>query len=397
MPTAPSTTTVNNLFTLITHDLGRGLAAAVVAAACIVVEGKAAAGPLDGAGTAPSEVAVANLRSTLCDRTTAPAICSCEDSESSTPNLAHLTRGSFTGANASELLVHIEYCDREGTALFGRNGSTEQSDTADDGHWRLLEVFADVHTDTCLFVDPEAGPDMLVCHRALDGGTWRLGLFHSLYFADGELERRQLTSYQSNARGCPVHVLRTEHPTGWRVWQVADDPRPPLLTIFFEHQNGRVPDRFDDACEAMRTGDPVFGERRRVAEYFELVDGRFEFAGATLRSEGQPDAEWSTNRRIDAPVCRRRDIRERVRDHREAVRQCYARTAGDGEATGRIEIRWTIEGDGHVGRAAVVSDTVDRPRLAECLRRTISDMTFTPPRAADRCTFIYPFDFSSDS
>lgn len=397
MPAAPSITSVTNVFALKHLEMRRGLAVAVAAVACIAFEARAADGPLDAAGTAPSEADVAELRSTLCNREAPPGICRCEDAESSAFSIARLIRGSFTGADTSELLAHVEHCDRRATVLFGRNGSREKPDTADDGSWRLVEVFDDVHTDTCLVVEPQNGPDMLVCHRALDGGTWRLGLFHSLQFGDGELERRQLTSYQSNARGCPARVLRTEHPTGWRVWQVAGDPRPALLTMFFEHRNGRVPDRFDDACTAMRNGEPVFGRTRRIAEYFELVDGRFEFAGATLRSEGQKEAEWSTDRRIDAPVCRRRDILERVRDRREAIRQCYAQTVDDGQATGRVEIRWTIEGDGHVGQTAVVSDTVDRPELAECLRETIREMTFTPPRAGDRCTFVYPFDFSSDS
>ncbi len=357
-------------------------------------------GPLEAAGSRPAAPRAEQLVDRICGGEDPAPICRCADPNVETradrsPTVTRIIPGAFTGTDTPQRLAHLTHCGRTATALLTR---ADDDTGADSVPWRLQEVYDDLHTATCRRLDLVDRPDLLVCHRTVENETWRIGLFHALDLSDGSLERRQLTSYRSNARGCPADILRTEHPIGWRIWHVADDPRPPLVTIHFKHRNAAVPDAYQDACRAMEDGDALFANERRIAEYFELRDGRLQFAGATLQSGSDGSgANWTTDRRVEAPICRTRTVLERVRGQSDALRRCYAGAVDGSEApSGTLELRWTIERSGEVADTEVVSDGPSHPALTDCVRRLVEQMSFVPPRAGDSCTFVYPFEFSTD-
>ena len=347
------------------------------------------AAPLASDSDSPSDERRQRLADALCTDD-APTICRCSDpSADATPTITATLRGQFLDPDADELIAHVDRCDRVATVLFRRG---ERADT-----WKRVAVYEDVHTDTCRRFNLQAQPDRLVCHRTVEDDTWRVGFFHALRFGPEAVERRQLTHYASNARGCPAAVLRTQHPIGWRTWHRPDDPRPPLLALMFEHHDGRVPDGYDDACDAMNDGHPVFGPRRRRTEYFEWRDGRFTFAGATeMRPKTGDEATWTTPERLDGPICRQSDAVERIEQKHDALRQCYVdRLRNGSEASGTLTLKWTVGRNGDVESIEVQDDTLGDEPLQTCVRDLLRTMSFPEPRGGDTCSFVYPFEFST--
>ena len=352
-------------------------------------------GPLPADGREPTAGERRAIEAAVCQLADAAAICRCGSEDAARrPRLHRILPGQFTAASADEALAHFEGCGRAGTALLERGDADGESG---EEAWRVADFYPDLHTHTCRRFDL-ADADLVVCHRALDGKTWRIGLLHALDFRGGTPVRRQLASWRSNARGCPSDTLRTTHPIGWRTWHAADDPRAALMTLFLQHRNGVVPDRFPDACTAMDNGRQVFGKKHRLARYFELDGRRFVDSGTTeMVGEAASRAHWRGDERVDEPVCRQKDVHRQVRQHAGRLQRCYAAALrSDETAAGTVELEWRVGRDGAVSKTRVVADEIDDPDLTACLRRVVDDFAFTPPRAGDSCTFVYPFEFAPE-
>jgi len=389
--------------TLPRTSAGRYWVSLLVAAAAMPVGFAAHAQPaLEGTGSVPSSAERAVLLDAVCELDAATDLCACRDQPERPTRIERVRSGSFTTAGAAERLLALRGCERAGTALLERR----ENDT-----WSARHFYPRARTTTCLTFERDASTDLLVCHRALASETWRVGWIYSLDFPGGALRRRQLSSYESNARGCPGSRLRTTHPVAWERWQVDGDPRPPLLTVRLQHRNGDVPDEYADACRAMEQGDPVFGPRRVRTEYFALRDGWFEFAGAHRvqigegpRAKQAPTGDeetsrtWLGDRRPKAPVCRREDVLENVRTHRERLASCYRETLRESpDVEGVVQMRWTIDRSGSVDSIERLADGVDDDHLRSCVRSTVALFEFPPPRGGDECTFVYPFRFEPTS
>jgi len=390
---------------------------------CLVVVAPAAVAEssLDDPATRPSTAERASMTEAICELPAAESVCACEKSGPRSTRIVRLREGSFSGEGARERLAAVDGCGRRGTALLAPDS---------EGRWRAMTFYPRTDTKTCLPFDRTEGPDLLVCHRTVSAETWRVGWLYSLDFAGGRLRRREITSYRSNARGCPAERLRTTHPVEWHKWQVEGDPRPPLLTLRLRHRNGDVPDRFRDACRAMEEGIPVFGPRRVRTEYYALVDGRFEFRGALRSSSGPPgpglqkgegpvaaeasdgraqteetsaetdrdSARWTDDRRLESPVCRREDALRNVRESRDALADCYRRAfrASSGLA-GTVKLRWRVGPAGRIEATEVLSDGPGDEGLLACVRSVVRNFEFPPPRGGERCSFVYPFEFTPES
>ena len=207
-----------------------------------------------------------------------------------------------------------------------------------------------------------------------------------------------MTTYRTNARGCPADRLSLRYPVGWKIWQAPDDPRPALVTLFFRDHGGPVPDDHVDACEAMADGRPVFGSLRHVTEYFEWRDGRLAFAGATRRPDGAPEAlEWTSRRRPTGEICRPDEFARALRARTDAIQRCYGRALADQpKLEGRLSVRCHVGPDGRVDSVETVRDDLDSKPLRRCIVETVQKISVTPPRAGDHCSFVYPFDFAPD-
>jgi hypothetical protein len=349
-----------------------------------------AAQPIDGEGVEPGADLAEQLRETLCAAPGTDEVCRCAPSDDQSPEIRRVQQGAFS-APRPELLVHLEGCTQGALALFRRP-------TGESGkkNYTLVDLFEGVDLDTCRAIAAPDRPDLLICHWALDGGTWRFGAFDLIDLREGDLTRRQLTSYHSNARGCPTGRLEARYPVGWRLWQVADDPRPPLLSVFLRDQSGPVPERFDDACRAMEQGEPVFGDLKRLTEYFEWRDGRLVSAGATRRG-GEPSegVEWTSAERPTGEICRPEEFAREVRRRSPAIRDCYrSALADDAELQGQLRLRCRLGRDGGVEAVEFSGDELQQDPLRRCIAGVVEQITLAPPRGGDECTFVYPFDFA---
>ena len=347
---------------------------------------RAAAQELDGEGVEPEAALAEQLTDTLCTADGSDAFCDCQTA----PEIRRVQRGQFT-SRRPELLAHLEGCDRRGLAIFRR-----PTPEAAGQSYTLVGLFEGVDLDACLSLAPPARPDRLLCHWSLDGGIWRFGAFDLIDLREGRLTRRQLTTYQSNARGCPTGRLEARYPVGWRVWQVAGDPRPPLVSIYLRDLSGPVPDRFADACKAMAEGEPVFGARRRLTEYFEWRKGGVVSAGSTRRMGGRSEAvEWTSAERPTGEICRPDEFVRQIRRRSPAISDCYRRALADEpELAGQLRLRCRVGRAGGVEAVEFGGDELQNQSLRRCLAGVVEQVPLSPPRGGDECTFVYPFEFA---
>lgn len=85
-------------------------------------------------------------------------------------------------------------------------------------------------------------------------------------------------------------------------------------------------------------------------------------------------------------------IRNTVRRNIRDVRDCYsAGLARDPALRGRVQIRFTIEGDGSVCASVITNDTVPDPEVGRCIAGKSMDWRFSPPASGGRIVVTYPF------
>jgi TonB family protein len=88
-------------------------------------------------------------------------------------------------------------------------------------------------------------------------------------------------------------------------------------------------------------------------------------------------------------------IRDLVRRHKGKIRRCYTkeRTRISNLVEGKILVAWTIEHTGKVSAVRVEQDTLNAPRVGQCLVRTILGWRFPPNQNSNIVEVRYPFKF----
>lgn len=85
-----------------------------------------------------------------------------------------------------------------------------------------------------------------------------------------------------------------------------------------------------------------------------------------------------------------------VRRHQNEIRYCYERQLQkDPNLTGRIAVRWVIDGMGNVTSATVLGDTVASPAVADCILTRVRRWRFPEPRGGGIVVVTYPWIFTT--
>jgi hypothetical protein len=114
------------------------------------------------------------------------------------------------------------------------------------------------------------------------------------------------------------------------------------------------------------------------------VNGRYD------QRKGPPRAELgSAGDHVQGDLDRNL-VRRAVADHAGELQACYASYLERGALAGRVNARFTIVGDGHVGDAWV---TGFDDALANCVCEVVVTMQFLPTRGG-AITVTYPFSFA---
>lgn len=136
--------------------------------------------------------------------------------------------------------------------------------------------------------------------------------------------------------------------------------------------------RGTDADEAARSTTPRASEQ--------------EPAAPTLTGPGG----LTDARAIDVRGSLHRELITRVvRSKRRAMRRCYEDgLKGHARLSGDITIRFTIAGDGTVGRASVESSAIGDDAVERCMLDLIERARFPPPQGAGMTIVEYPLTFA---
>ena len=92
--------------------------------------------------------------------------------------------------------------------------------------------------------------------------------------------------------------------------------------------------------------------------------------------------------------CDKGDIAKNVRARASTLHTCYEiQLMSKPELTGKLTVRWTIEGDGSVSGQTATGDTLGNSAVSDCVLRAISHIRFAKPDAGV-CVIQWPFVFS---
>jgi TonB family protein len=102
-------------------------------------------------------------------------------------------------------------------------------------------------------------------------------------------------------------------------------------------------------------------------------------------------AAKSANRNIDA-------INDVIRRKQGALQHCFTiELRRDPSLSGKITVKFTVESNGHVSNANVVSSTIKSASLEQCLLRSINMFIFPPIAESEgSMTVTYPFVFAGN-
>ena len=89
----------------------------------------------------------------------------------------------------------------------------------------------------------------------------------------------------------------------------------------------------------------------------------------------------------------RSDVFKEINTHLGDIQACYEREAAKAPGLeGKINVSWVIEPDGLVSNVHIVSQTLERPAVDECVMGVIAAMEFVEP-VGGSVTVVYPFMF----
>lgn len=87
-------------------------------------------------------------------------------------------------------------------------------------------------------------------------------------------------------------------------------------------------------------------------------------------------------------------IRRVIRTHQPEVRHCYEQQlTKQPSLAGRVVVKFTIQADGRVSAARVITDTLKTPAVANCLVRRVLTWRFPAPLGGGIVKVSYPFVF----
>jgi len=93
-------------------------------------------------------------------------------------------------------------------------------------------------------------------------------------------------------------------------------------------------------------------------------------------------------------ACDKGDIAKNVRRRASALRACYEmQLLSEPELKGKVTLQWTIEPDGRVAGAKIVTDTIKNGKVVDCVLRTIKRIRFKKPDGG-KCVLQWPFVFA---
>ncbi len=87
-------------------------------------------------------------------------------------------------------------------------------------------------------------------------------------------------------------------------------------------------------------------------------------------------------------------IQRIVRAHINEIKVCYERLLEhDPEATGRLEVRFTVDDGGDVTAATITDGTLDDTELRSCVTAAVQRWKFPKPEGGGKVIITYPFNF----
>lgn len=87
-------------------------------------------------------------------------------------------------------------------------------------------------------------------------------------------------------------------------------------------------------------------------------------------------------------------IQRIVRAHINEIKVCYERLLErDPEATGRLEVRFTVDDGGDVAAATITDGNLDDLALRSCVTTAVQRWKFPKPEGGGKVVVTYPFNF----
>ena len=141
-------------------------------------------------------------------------------------------------------------------------------------------------------------------------------------------------------------------------------------------------------------GDDGFGEIHGLGTEPGMGGGDGPSAKIRDKDRREVKPDMSRGNPTVGDYCDRSDIRRVVSAKANALQYCYERQLQtQPDLQGKIVAQWKIGLDGKVKTASIASSTLDNPRVASCITRTLRRMRFAKPNGGI-CIINYPFVFS---
>ncbi len=97
---------------------------------------------------------------------------------------------------------------------------------------------------------------------------------------------------------------------------------------------------------------------------------------------------------VGTPALDKEVIRRVIRSHQAEVKRCYeAQLIKDPELAGKVEMRFTVDGEGKVSQVGVKASTLGSAAVEACLVTAMKGWTFPSPRNQVPVQVVYPFIF----
>ena len=125
--------------------------------------------------------------------------------------------------------------------------------------------------------------------------------------------------------------------------------------------------------------------------------------GGGIKGFGQGSLGGKLNVRVDVSggdgesfegVIDKEAIRRVVKRNVKQLRTCYERLAQkDPNASGRVDLNWTIQSDGRVGSVKVIKSQIKDKRTLDCMKLRLAAWRFPDPPEGVIGDINYPFVF----
>lgn len=94
--------------------------------------------------------------------------------------------------------------------------------------------------------------------------------------------------------------------------------------------------------------------------------------------------------------CDKGDIRKNVMQRAAQFRACYeSQLLASPDLAGKVQVQWTIGGDGKVSNERALSDTLGNSAVTDCVLRVMRRISFVPPESGV-CVVAWPLVFTAN-